>query len=110
MGVATERMADQDDVVPERAEGAIGLVRHPDLVQLASAIELNRPRQVQVLGLYDADESRRLLGGCRYRCDHVSLHPARLLPAQSTVQSPHGSAREAVHLGIRRVRGRASVT
>ncbi len=55
MGVAAEGVADQDDVVPRGGEGAVGLVRHPDRVQLASAVQLHRFRQVDVLRFDTAD-------------------------------------------------------
>ena len=39
MGVAAERVADQDRVVARRRELAVGLVRDPDLVQISPAVE-----------------------------------------------------------------------
>ena len=44
VGVAAEGVADQDDVVALRRQGAVGLVGHPDGMQRPSAIELHRAR------------------------------------------------------------------
>ena len=59
VGVAAERVADQDDVVARGRERAVGLVGHPDRVQLPAAVEPHRPRQVEVLGLDSADRAGR---------------------------------------------------
>ena len=40
--VAAERMTDQDDVVARRRERAVGLVRDPDRMELAAAVERER--------------------------------------------------------------------
>ena len=53
VGVAAERVADQDDVVPRGRQRAVGLVGHPDRVDLPAAVELDRGRQVEELGLND---------------------------------------------------------
>ena len=42
VGVAAERVADQDDVVARRGQRAVGLVRDPDRVQLPTAVERHR--------------------------------------------------------------------
>ena len=55
VGVAAERVAHQDDVVAPGREGAVSLVRHPDRVQVPSAVEPHRLRQVEVLCLDRAD-------------------------------------------------------
>ena len=49
MGVAAERMAHQDDVVAPGREGAVGLVRHANRVQVTAAVEPDWLRQVEVL-------------------------------------------------------------
>jgi hypothetical protein len=55
VGVPAERVAHQDDVVALRREGAVGLVGHPDRVQLPAAVERDRRGQVEVLGFDRAD-------------------------------------------------------
>ena len=42
VGVAAQRVADQDHVVPLGGEGAVGLVRDADRVQLSTAVERHR--------------------------------------------------------------------
>ena len=64
VGVAAERMADEDDVVPGGGEGAVGLVRHPDRMQVASAVQPHRFRQIEVLRFDTADRPRGESGRC----------------------------------------------
>ena len=72
MGVAAERVADEDDIVTREGEGPVGLVRHPDRVQLASAIQRHWSRQVEVLRFDTADRPSGEPGQChegeRSRC------------------------------------------
>jgi len=55
MGVTAERVADEDDVVALRGQGAVRLVRHADPMQFASAVEGQRSWQVEEPGLDAAD-------------------------------------------------------
>ena len=59
VGVAAERMAHQDDVVPPGREGTVGLVRHANRVQLPPAVEPHRLRQVEVTRFHRADRAGR---------------------------------------------------
>ena len=62
VGVAAERVADQDDIVAPRGERAVGLVGHPDRVQLPSAVERHRIGQVEVVRLDGSDRAGRGVG------------------------------------------------
>ena len=55
VGVAAQRVADQDHVVALGGEGAVGLVGDADRVQLSSAVERHGLRKVEMLRLDRAD-------------------------------------------------------
>ena len=59
VSVTAERVADQDHVVPPRRERPVGLVCHADRLELLSAVELHRVRQVEILRLDGSDRARR---------------------------------------------------
>ena len=63
-------LADQDDVVAPGREGAVGLVRHADRVQLPPAVKPQRLRQVEVLSFDTADRAGRERRGWRHERDH----------------------------------------
>jgi hypothetical protein len=48
-------MTDQDHVVPGGGEGAVGLVRDPDWMQVATALQLDRFAEVKIAGLDTSD-------------------------------------------------------
>jgi hypothetical protein len=58
MGVAAERVTDQNDVVAFGREITVGLVGHPDRVQLSSTVEWHRAGQVEILRVDAADRAR----------------------------------------------------
>ena len=83
VGVAAERVADEDDVVARGGQGAVGLVRHPDRVQVAPAVQPHRVRQVEVLRLDTADRPGGEPGQCHGRersprsAECIVSHPDR---------------------------------
>ena len=73
VGVTAERVADQDHVVPLGRERAVGLVGDADRVELLSAVEPHRVRQVEKLRLDGSDRACRQRRGCRRGRGHSSL-------------------------------------
>ena len=63
MRVAAQRVADQDDVVTLRRQGAVGLVRDANRMQFATAIEPDRLGQIEILCFDGADRAGRKLRG-----------------------------------------------
>ena len=57
VGVAAQRVADQDDVVTRRREAAVRLVRQAELGQVATRVERQRLREVDELGADHADRA-----------------------------------------------------
>src|SRR3984957_8257701 len=71
-------MADQDDVVPRRRQGPVGLVCDANRVQVPPAVEVHRLRQLEGLRLHLADGADRGGRGCRHDKIVVSPTPANL--------------------------------
>src|SRR5204862_7931136 len=101
VGVTAERMAHQDDVVAPRREGAVGLVRHANRVQVTAAVEPNGLRQVEVLRL-DSAYAGRAGGAGRERRGwlrhggYLSPSPAAQLSSASIGRRSFGAARGAM--------------
>ena len=71
VGVAAQRVADQNDVVPRRRQRPVGLVGDADRMQLASTVERERLRKVEELRVDRADGAR---GGLRRWRGHAGDH------------------------------------
>ena len=80
--VAAQRVADEDDVVARRRQRAVGLVGDADRMQLPSAVELQRLRQIEELRV---DRPDRAGGGLRRWRGHPRDHIACVLGVAPTV-------------------------
>jgi hypothetical protein len=61
MRIAAQRMADENHVVARRRQRSVRLVRDPDRMQRASAVERERRRKIQELRFNRADRAGRSL-------------------------------------------------
>ena len=71
MGVAAERMAHQNHVVTRRREPAVGLVGNPDGIQLPSAVERERFRELEELRGNRPNRARGALRRPAHASDHI---------------------------------------
>jgi hypothetical protein len=73
VGIAAQRVADEDHVVASRREGAVRFVGHADREQFASTVEPDRSREVEEAGFDRSDRPGRDPGRwCRHPRDHIA--------------------------------------